>query len=209
MTVQPQQITEWKLAHGEVYSVNIKGIDYIFRALRFSEYDHLSKRTKEDWSSTDTEEYIVTSALLSHSWENIESTQAGVISVLASEIESVSGYGSPKYAKSVLDAKRAQADEVRTLMKAYVITAMPAYKDDELDELNFSQLATKLALAEQIISIKQGMMSGGGPITLEIVDPEEEALAEEQRKKLHQTNKSPGAAGYNDPIAQRLKNAMR
>ncbi len=116
-----------------------------------------------------------------------------------------SGFKSPRIAKQILEQKREDAGQVRGLMKAFVLATISAYTPEDLDNLTYSQLAEKVALAEKIIEITQ-TMNGLQPndLKLELIDPEEEKEKEQSKAARHDMAKMPGAAGINDPIAQKL-----
>ena len=71
--------------------------------------------------------------------------------------------------------------------------------------MTFSELAQHVALSEKIIEIRQAMNGVQySAITLELIDPEEEFEKEKQTSDKHDQAKAMGAAGYKDPIAQKL-----
>ncbi len=124
---------------------------------------------------------------------------------MAQKIIDVSGFYSARLAKNTLNEKREKSGEVRNLMKAFVLAAIPTYRPDDLDEMTFSQLSEKVALSEKIIEIKQ-TMNGIEPtnMSLELIDPEEEEIKAKQKAARHNLSKKEGEAEYDDPIAQKL-----
>lgn len=198
-------VKAWKQAYGQVYSVNIRGVDYVFRALSFAEFDRLRLDSPE--SAVDAEDQVVDLALLHPAEGPPPTAAAGIISSLAEQIINVSGFGSPGRMKEVLGEKRQLAEgDVRTTMKAYVIATMPSYRDEELDLLTFDQLAAKVALAEQILKLQRAAIDH--EVTVDIIDPEEEAARAQQEKAKHAATRQPGQPVYDDPIAARLRAAM-
>jgi len=108
-------------------------------------------------------------------------------------------------AKYVLSTKRDQANEVKNLMKAFVLATMSAYSPDDLEDMTFSQLAEKVALSEKVIEIKQNINGiESTNITLELIDPEEEIQKRKEMAEKHDKAKPAGAAGLDDPIANKL-----
>lgn len=90
-------------------------------------------------------------------------------------------------------------------MKAFVLATISAYTPEDLDALTYSQLAEKVALAEKIIEITQAMHGiPSNDLKLELIDPEEELEKQNAKAAKHDMAKMPGAAGINDPIAQKL-----
>jgi hypothetical protein len=209
----PELIINLKQKYKEIYEVSISGHPIVFRALTFKEFDELA--IAENYtSSADSEDAIVRQALLYPSFEDIEKLSAGVISTLAEEIVEESCFFSVAKGKEKLDAARTKAADIRTVMQTFVISAMPAYKLEELQDQTFSELAIKVALAEQILdmefTVQQSVFSEQGVApTLMLVDPEEEAAEEERRAAMHNLSRKEGAAVAEDPIAQKLHNAFQ
>jgi hypothetical protein len=124
---------------------------------------------------------------------------------LAQQIVDFSGFYSAKIAKNILDNKRQQANQVRSLMKAFVLATINSYSPEDLDEMTFSQLAEKVALSEKIIEIQQGINGVQSTnLTLQLIDPEEEELKQKASAARHNLSKKQGEATYEDPIAQKL-----
>lgn len=221
------QIADWKAEYGEVYSANMRGVEYIFRGLTLEEHHHIT--SDQSVNSTDIEDFVVMTCLLSPAINSLDDIPFGAISALFEEILNVSGFGDPKFAKRVLDTKRQEATQVLGLMKAFILSSIPVYTEEDLNLMTFTQLAWKVALAEQIIQIKRAMVpavAGEGEVTLHIVDPEEEAAAlaahekaeREKWEKLAARGKVPTSdekgpslkpkIKANDPIADKLRKAM-
>lgn len=90
-------------------------------------------------------------------------------------------------------------------MKAFVLATISTYSPEDLEQMTFSQLAEKVAMAEKIIEIKQGINGlESTNLKLELIDPEEEEEKEKLRAARHNMSKMPGAAEYDDPIARKL-----
>lgn len=131
--------------------------------------------------------------------------QRGAVSGLSEKILEFSGFSSPKKTKQILDEKREQASHVRGLMKAFILATIHTDTPEHLDSLTYSQLAARVALAEKIIEVKQAILGiESTNVNLQIIDPEEEMQKQQQSAARHNASKSEGAAGYNDPIAQKL-----
>lgn len=124
---------------------------------------------------------------------------------MAERILEFSGFSSAKKTKQILDEKRAQAGQVRGLMKAFVLATIHTDTPEFLDSLTYSQLAARVALAEKIIEVQQAILAiEPTDVTLQIIDPEEEKQKQQKTAARHDASKSEGAASYNDPIAQKL-----
>jgi len=99
-----------------------------------------------------------------------------MVSALAEEILSESGFADPSKAKAVLDQKRADASQVRSLMKAFVLATITSYTAEDLDNLTYPKLAEKVALSEKIIEIKQAILGiESTNVSLKLIDPQEES----------------------------------
>ncbi len=199
-------ILDLKNQYGNIYSVNIKGTILVFRELTFKEHNKiLSYKDLEDFSSADLEDLILEYTIIYPENYDTLKIPPGNVTSLANDILDISGFSSAKIAKQTLDLKRLESNEVKNLMKAFVLATINTYSPEELDEFTFSELAEKVALAEKIIEIKQGI-NGIEPtsLRLQLIDPEEEEEKEKARAAKHNLSKPAGTATYDDPIARKL-----
>jgi hypothetical protein len=204
--MEPDKLYEIKKKYGSIFEVNIKDRDIVFRELTFSEYDKIVEyQNSEEYSSVDTEDIIIECAVVHPEDFDVNSIPPGMVTSLAQKIVDFSGFYSAKLAKQILEEKRDQANEVRSLMKAFVLATITSYSPEDLDNMTFSQLAEKVALSEKIIEIKQNI-NGMEPtsISLQLIDPEEEREKERQSAARHNLSKKEGEAQYDDPIAKKL-----
>lgn len=195
-------IQTWKEQYGPIYQVD----EFIFRAvtLRESGSIFLSKL-----SPIEKEEQLVKSAVLWPEDFDVDFAPAGVVSAIAEEVRNASGLGSPKAAKDLLDQLRENTSgSIFSLMKAIVIAAMPTYSEEQLEGLTFPKLLEKVVMAEEVLRVHQATMTGG-EVLLDLIDPEEEALKEEQLATHKNALRKPGQAVHGDPIAQKLKQAFQ
>lgn len=199
-------IFDLKNKYGKIYSVNIKEIPLIFRELTFSEYGKIVYfQESDEFSSADIEDYILQSAIVYPEGFDIYQIPAGTVSLLAEEILDLSGFYSARLAKAIMEEKREEANQVKNLMKAFVLATISTYSPEDLEEMTFSQLSEKVALAEKIIEIKQGMNGlESNELRLQLIDPEEEAQKAKDFSERYDKAKPTGAAGIQDPIAQKL-----
>jgi hypothetical protein len=195
-----------KNRYGNIYSVDIKGKTLVFRELTFKEYNQiLYYKDLEDFSSADVEDLILEFSIVYPENFNLNLIPPGNVSSLAQEVLDLSGLTSARLAKNILNQKREEATEVKNLMKAFVLATINTYSPEQLEEMTFSQLAERVALAEKIIEIKQGINGlESTNLTLQLIDPEEELEKERLHAARHNSSKMPGAATYEDPIAQKL-----
>jgi len=202
----PDQIRAWKRTYGNVYSLHVRGIDYVFRALTFAELDELRASGSD---AVDLEDEVVAIAVLDPPEGPPVNAVAGIVTVLAKEILETSGFGSIARRKELLETHRAAAaTDLRTMMKAFVLSGMPIYREEELDAMTFEGLAKKVVLAEQVLKVQQASVGIENNLQVEIIDPADEEMAMEELKQKHAMSKPPGSAGFDDPIAARLHAAL-
>jgi len=199
-------IFELKYKYGNLYSITVKGIDLYFRELTFKEYEKvLYLQESNNFSYADIEDIVIQQAIVYPEDFDLNKIPPGIVSSLAEEVIDISGFSSAKMARYVLMSKREQANEVKNLMKAFVLATISSYSPDDLEDMTFSQLAEKVALSEKIIEIQQGINGiEATNITLELIDPEEEAKKYQEMIEKHDKAKPAGAAGLDDPIANKL-----
>ena len=195
-----------KNKYGNIYSVDIKKQTLIFRELTFKEHSQvLHYNELDDCSSADVEDLILNFAIVYPENFDINKIPAGNVSSLAQSVLDISGITSARLAKSILEGKREEANEVKNLMKAFVLATMASYSPDQLEDMTFSELAGLVALAEKIIEIKQGINNiESNNLTLQLIDPGEEVEKEKQSAARHNLSKKDGEAVYEDPVAQKL-----
>lgn len=203
--LEPDILHNLKNKYGSIFQTHLKQQPVVFRELTFAEFDRIAEYEASGESKAEIEDLIIKSAVIYPENMVLDNYPAGLISSLADEILEESGFSSPSRAKRVLDEKRQQAAEVRSLMKAFVLSTINTYLPEDLDELTYSKLAEKVALSEKIIEIKQSIL-GIEPtnVILQLIDPEEEQRKIEDKAKRYNQAKKEGEADYQDPIAQKL-----
>lgn len=199
-------VFQLKSEYGNVYAIEVKGVDVIFRELTFSEYSKIMYFEKsEEYTYADIEDFILQNAIVYPDNFDIYKIPPGTVSLLAEEILDISGFYSAKVGKAIMEMKRIESNEVKNLMKAFVLATISSYSPEDLENMTFSQLAERVALAEKIIEIKQGINGlESTNISLQLIDPEEEELEHQKRAAQHNQSKMPGAAEFDDPIARKL-----
>lgn len=204
--LEPEEYNSLTSRYGAIFSTQVKNQEIFFRELTFSEFDSIINiQNIEGGSSVDSEDMIIKTAVVYPKDLNVDRLPAGIVSSLSQEILDVSGFNNPKTAKKILEEKRYSANQVRGLMKAFVLSTIKSYTPEELDQMTYSQLADKVALSEKIIEITQAMHSiEPNDLKLQLIDPEEEEEKKKQKAAKHNMAKAEGAAQYDDPIAQKL-----
>ena len=118
--INPEFLYELKSLYGSVFETYLKKDLVLFRELTFAEFDQITEHQNSGESSAEIEELIIKLGVIYPENINVDSYPAGIVSALAEEILEESGFASPKKAKRILDEKRIEASEVRSLMKAFV-----------------------------------------------------------------------------------------
>lgn len=192
-------IVDLKRTYKEIFSVELGSKQYAFRAVTFAEFDEISLH-EGDWSTADAEDALVALAVVYPFDFDVDKCPAGHISTLADEILVSSGFSDPEQAQNILDKHRETMSLVRQQMVSFVITAMPSYKETDLENITFSELAKKTAYAEQIFKVQQAVL-GIEDLGLKLVlfDREPEAQEEAYEESL-----PPNV----DPIALKLHQAL-
>lgn len=208
--MDPEVLLELKIKYGPLYAISVKGIDLCFRELRYHEFDVMQKmQESDDYSIADCEDYILKSTVVYPDNFNIDKIPAGAVSSISENVLEISGFGSARHAKKVLEDKRQKASDVRGLMKAFVLATISAYSPEQLDNMSFSELADRVALAEKIIEVQQSVY-GIEPtqVRLNLIDPEEEMEKERARAANYNASRKQGEAVYEDPVARKLWGGM-
>jgi hypothetical protein len=203
--INPEFLYELKSLYGSVFETYLKKDLVLFRELTFAEFDQITEHQNSGESSAEIEELIIKLGVIYPENINVDAYPAGIVSALAEEILEESGFASPKKAKRILDEKRIEASEVRSLMKAFVLATITSYTPEDLDNLTYTKLAQKVALSEKIMEIKQAILGMESTnVTLQLVDPEEIMEQQEDMAKRYNQSRKEGEAKYNDPVAQKL-----
>jgi hypothetical protein len=203
--IAPEFLYELKSLYGSVFQTYLKKQLVIFRELTFAEFDKITEHQNSGESSAEIEDLIIKIGVVYPEDINVDAYPAGLVSSLAEEILEESGFASPKKAKRILDEKRLEASEVRSLMKAFVLATITSYTPEDLDNLTYTKLAQKVALSEKIMEIKQAILGiESTNVNLQLVDPEEVMEKEQDKANRYNQSRKEGEAKYNDPVAQKL-----
>ena len=205
-----QVLLELKLRYGPLYATSVKGTDLLFRELTYKEFDKfIAIQDSEGYSSADSEDYLIETCIVYPVDFNLDKIPAGAVTSIADIILETSGFSSAGTAKRILESKRQKASEVRGLMKAFVLATINTYSPEQLDEMSFSQLAERVALAEKIIEVQQAIHGiESTNVRLDLIDPEEEIKKEQQRAANYNASRKQGEAAYEDPVARKLWSSM-
>lgn len=177
--------------------------EVVFKPLSFGEYKYVVEHS--DISSVDLEEYVITKAVIYPSDIDIDSSRAGDVSMLCKEVIEHSAFSDVTMARNALEEARQQSQNVFETIKAIILAAMPTMDVETLNEKNFYELAGLVVLAENIFRVQREAIETD--YHLEVEDPDE---PEDESKILRKNQtKLPGQAKEQDPIAQKLKQALQ
>jgi len=209
--MEDETLIELKKRYKRIYSVEIKNVEYVFRALTFKEFDEIANIYDSESDSAEAEDVIVSLCTVYPYNLNLDRIPAGIITTLAGEILQVSGFlPGDTFTKEVLYKKREEAKEFRKMMYAFIIAAMPSYKKHELDEFTYEELAELLALAEKVIEVRQaevGVENSG--LHLNFHGEEEEGPQEKPEFIEMKDEFGKVKVRADDPIAARLMSELR
>jgi hypothetical protein len=189
-------IVDLKKRHGEIFQMDFGDQALVFRALTLKEFENLAIEEGHS-DSAQSEDNIVQTALLYPSMSVLEKMSAGLISVLAEEIIEESSFLNISKAQEILDSQRKEMNDIKALVPIFIISAMPSYKLEDLENKTFNELLYMVAMAEEILGMRfqteYHLLSGegGGSPMMLLGDTDEEQ------------NDSPEAQS-SDPIAEQL-----
>lgn len=170
----------------ETFCATFDGVDYTYRALTIEEIQ-FSHQIQDE---TELEDHFVNLATLEPeiNWDKIK---AGIVTQLAELIMSVSGILDLESITGYLGQTRDRiSTDVISIMKAYILAAMPAYTLEELDSLTIRQMIDRVVLSEQILTLQQAIMgieSDGVKIHIVPVDQEEPKASGKSQKRRTET----------------------
>lgn len=141
--------------YGEVYEFKVDKYHFFFRPLTIRE---LSLANMPGVDIAALEDHYVQEATLFPPNFNFDSIKAGFVTQYADEVLRISGFDDLGVINEMLETHRARAhNDIIHTMKSYIITAMPAYKEEDLMDLPMIEFTRKVVLAEEIITIQQGL----------------------------------------------------
>lgn len=148
-------IQRLKHEYGDIFGIELDGVEYIYRSLTLDEINKADQLLED----TDREDFYAKSAVLFPDKFDIDNMRAGDVITLAEAVMSVSGILDVETVKGYLiQARESLSSDVITVMKSYIIAAMPSYREEELNNFTMKQLIAKLVLAEQILTLQQVVM---------------------------------------------------
>lgn len=153
--ISDQQRYELKTRFGNVFSAELGKKEYIFRPLTLQEYRYIISILDDSATDADLEDYVVKMAVVDPPNVDLDKMKAGHVSSLADQILKISGFTDVNFLVESLENTRKELEEASYMMKAFILAAMPAYTEEDLDQLSIVLLIRKLALAEKILGVQQ------------------------------------------------------
>lgn len=197
-----RDIAGWRHEYGRVFTATVRGEDWYFRPLAVGEYEEVLALEYDP--TCDSESLVVEKTLLHPSFELAESRPAGVITTLAGEILSSSGFANAEVLQSYLDEHRQHIEaSVIEMMYATIIAAMPMNSIEELRKLTLDSLLYRVAMAERVIAIHQTSVQSEVYFVLGVPGGEEEA-SQQADTQSESEPWMPGQVRQGDPIAEKL-----
>lgn len=181
----------------KLYVFTVEKYRFIYRPLNIKE---LSKIATNRSDIDDLEDYFVESATLYPESFDFGEIKAGYVMRYAEKILIDSGFGGLGELNSLLTRYREFAEtDIIHMLKTYILTAMPAYKEEDFDSWSMDEFARKAVLAEDIITIKQninGIDSSGFKLVISKADgsydeSEYYSREDERRNEKHQRRQAP------------------
>lgn len=169
--------------YGDIYSVEIAGKEYAYRALTLEELDKFNQLSE---SNADLEDIYVQNSIVYPLDFDMDKMKAGHISVLAEAVSQVSGISADFILKTLNEYRQIAEEDIVVKIKAMILAAMPVYSDEYINTLTIKQLLEKLVLSEEILTIQQvvnGIQSENG-IRLDIAPVNEEPQTAKKPPKV-------------------------
>lgn len=146
--------------YGAVYLIKFPdGTDVPFRALSYGDFHYYNDALTHglDFPFILEEEIFRKCVLDQAVVDNLQSHKAGTISSTVAAIMQVSGPVDVSEFNQVLSAKRVEASRPKNHFAAIICKAFPAYKIEDIDEMDFDTFLLRLAQAEQLL-LAAGML---------------------------------------------------
>jgi hypothetical protein len=196
--------------YNELYEIEVGGTTYYYRALSLQEIKESDKLEDE----TEREDFIVNLCVV-YPDIDFDKIKAGYINVLAEAIMSSSGILDLDTVLEYLhSAREFYSHDAVSILKAYVISAMPSYSDESLENYTIKSLINKVAMSEQILTLKQSIMgihSDGVKVEIVPLDqvekakPENKMTKEQLLSRISKTDRETANARMLDPtLKQKL-----
>lgn len=196
----------YRLEYGRIFSATLRNTEYIFRPLTVKEYEYVIS-CESYYDEVDSEALVVELTLLHPSFDYAETQPAGIITSLASEVLSSSGFASVEVMQQYMEEHRNNiTGNVIEMMYATIISAIPTYSVEQLRLSTLDQLIYLVVMAENVIALQQQSMQEQIQFSFEVQEPPEEETSKQPKTRSSQPDDplAPGEVRPDDPIADKL-----
>jgi hypothetical protein len=180
-------LIDWKLRYRNVYCATLGEQECYFRALSLQEIEDIDLITSTQ-SSADAEDLYVKTAVLYPVDLDLDKIKPGYVTSLAEEIKGYSGISDiSDIVMSLQQSREFLNFDIFNSMKAFVLSAMPQYTEEDLSQLTIQEMIHKVVMAERILSIQQsvnGIQSEGVQFTIFSDEPEPQQKKAPQKAKV-------------------------
>jgi hypothetical protein len=171
--------------HGAIYKITTKesNIDVYYRLVTKREYDTFNALCDKDGTTFAAEDYLIKTAVVFPTIESLDdSIYAGETNFIAEEIAKNSGFFDFKQFFNAVTFARQQCQILSEQIIIFIAKAMPVYKIDEIENMNYIDQARLLAMSEVILGTEMEM--GVKPTRGNLLDktPVDQELTPEQKK---------------------------
>ena len=156
--IPDQLYQEVKRRFGNIEHTQLDKTTFFYRPITLEEYKYITKLLPEDYLDTDLEDILVKIAVVYPTDINFDKIKAGHVTTLADQILRISGLSDLDFLVNTLEKYRQEVEEASYMMKAFVLATMPAYTEEDLDQLTIELLIRKVALAEKIVTVQQATL---------------------------------------------------
>lgn len=193
-----EQIAAWKEEYENVFQIDSGKGEYYFRSINFAEYEKAIEIDNKK-GSVEVDDFLVETALLypEPTEENLSRMPAFFASTLSDYIIDFSCLGDAEHAIRKMNEERERVQDTKSVMMTFVLTAFP-YRVEELEDESFFSLARKVALAEQVLQLRQAV-NNGAQIQFQLGEQEEETEQPQQR---------PAPQDKNEEVLAKLRKDM-
>lgn len=206
----PVDIGKLKSQYNNVYSVSDNtGAEYFFRALTLKEIKLVETFMQYGLKNAiEIETFCLENCLLYP--ENIDPDDIlpGTASQISEEILRVSGVTDASYILELMDVTRQRLNsDILTNIKAYIISAIPAYTEEDLTKFTLLELIEKLILSENILTLQSSLagIENQVQVNLRFADQEEP----EEEYEVVKVKKTKDEGPSKEQLLERIRHANR
>lgn len=206
----PVDIGKLKSQYNNVYSVSDNtGAEYFFRALTLKEIKLVETFIQYGLKNAiEIETFCLENCLLYPEDLDPDDILPGTAAQISEEILRVSGVTDASYILELMDVTRSRLNsDILTNIKAYIISAIPAYKEEDLVEFTLLELIEKLILSESILTLQSSLAGIDNQVQVNLRFADQENSEEEYETIKVKKNKDEGPT--KEQLLERIRSANR